>query len=185
MCANSVRTFIVGLWATGLLCCLPLFAQAPNNDAAVHPGHSLCSRLTATPSSAVLDFISGYGTARYAQSSRRGVAETDPFFGQPRQAVLKWLADWCADNPRRSLADAASHFYDQLAGAGPVAAAFSAARAPAAPPSSCSAPTVGACAGCSVSCAAPQQAQCSVGRELSRGAPFGARCGAASQCECR
>lgn len=159
--------------------------------AAAQPGHTLCNEFVAAHnsgrSSAALDFISGYGTARYANSTRRLVAETDPYFGLSRQATAQWLADWCADNPRRSLADAASHFYDQLAGAGPVAAQQSPASAHPAkvPPSSCSAPTVGLCAGCSTTCLAPATAMCAPGREGSRLPLALARCGAPSYCECR
>ena len=167
-------------------------AAGPQTSTLPQPGHTACSRFVVDHAQgrthAAMDFISGYGTARYAFTTRRAVAETDPYFGLSRTATAQWLADWCVDNPRRSLADAAPHFFDQLAGAGPLAEPFKPApgRLAASPPAStCSAPAVGLCAGCSATCAAPTLAVCSAGREGPRGPLVGARCGAPSYCECR
>lgn len=187
---------------TVVLLGMPVHAQTamqgavlPAPQAAPPSDYAACSGFVALHaqgrSDSAMTFISGYGTARYAATSRRAVAEADPLFGQTRAAAAQWLADWCADNPRRSLADAALHFYDQLAGAGPLAALgtlgtpVSAPQASAAAPSSCSAASVGICAGCSTTCPAPKLAVCSPGREGPRGPLTASRCGAPSYCECR
>jgi hypothetical protein len=170
-------------WMWLLLWSVPV--QARHDAPALYAGATPCSRVVAgqPDAAATLAFLSGYGTARYAGSRRRSVAETDPLFGLPSEAALGWVKDWCRAQPDRTLADAAAHFFDQLPGAGPVVVPIFNA-APVAP-ASCSALAVGACSACSVICAAGQHAACTPGRERAGTGPGIARCAVASQCECR
>lgn len=184
------------LWL--VLVCTVAAAGAQRADAGTGPGlagTTPCAavlnalRTSQSPAPELLAFLSGYSSARYAGTTRRARAEVDPFFGLPAADVQRWLADWCQAHPQRPLADAAQQFFDQLPGAGTALAARSATSAlgvQADTTSTCSAPAVGVCAGCSVSCNSGRQAHCSPGRDGGRTTPSAFnRCGAPSQCDCR